>query len=286
MSATVHSALPAELAREAHLILGKAGLAHVAHGDGDPVRAAEHAVEDADAVALLGPFRSAHVGEAAEVVVGTGLALLAPAATAAGVTRPDEPGGEPGSPRDGGVLRLIARDTVVAQRIAADVAGAGRRALVLAGDHEYGVQLDGQLLLVGLPRTDDPVEADLIVLCGLAGAPEIDAARALSPLPIVAFDGVQGAELGEHPDVGVALPFAPVEGVEHRDQFRGAHHTRVAAGLVVAAVRGGATGRAAVLAALRALGPFDAHGDPVDPPVWLWRADRDWRLAPEGPFLD
>jgi hypothetical protein len=28
-------------------------------------------------------------------------------------------------------------------------------------------------------------------------------------------------------------------------------------------------------------GPFDAHGDPVDPPVWLWRADEDWALAPD-----
>lgn len=284
MSATVHSALPDDLTGEADAVLIAAGLDHVAHGDGDPVRAAQSAVDDPDALALLGPFRSAHVGEAAEVVVGTGLALLAPVATAAGVTRPDEPGGEPGSARDGGVLRLIARDTVVALRIAADVAGAGRRAFVLAGDHEYGVQLDGQLTLAGLPRAADPAGADLVVLCGLAGAPEIDAARALAPLPLVAFDGVQGADLGEHPDVGVALPFAPVEGVEHRDQFRGAHHTRVAARFVAAAVRGGATDRAAVLAAVRELGPFDEHGDPVDPPVWLWRADRDWRLAPEEPL--
>ena len=92
------------------------------------------------------------------------------------MTRPDEPGGEPGSPRDGGVLRLLARDTVVAQRIAADVRGAGRRALVLAGDHEYGVQLDGQLTLAGLPRADGRSDADLVVLCGLAGAPEVEAA--------------------------------------------------------------------------------------------------------------
>jgi hypothetical protein len=284
MSVTVHSALPPDLAGEAGSALAEAGLAHVAHGTRDPVGAAERAVQDPSAVALIGPFRSAHVAEAAEVVAGTGLALLAPAATAAGVTRPDEPGGEPGSPRDGGVLRLLARDTVVAQRIAADVRAAGRRALVLAGDHEYGDQLDRQLTLVGLPRADGLDGADLVVLCGLAGAPEIEAARALAPLPIIAFDGVQGADLGEHPDVGVALPFAPVEGVADRDQFRGAHHTRRAARLVAAAMRAGATDRAAVLAALRDLGPFDAHGDPVDPPVWLWRADRAWVLAPEAPL--
>jgi hypothetical protein len=29
---------------------------------------------------------------------------------------------------------------------------------------------------------------------------------------------------------------------------------------------------------LRAAGPFDEHGDPVDPPVWLWRPDREWVL--------
>ena len=32
---------------------------------------------------------------------------------------------------------------------------------------------------------------------------------------------------------------------------------------------------------LRELGPFDEHGDPVDPPVWLWRAAEDWTLEPE-----
>jgi hypothetical protein len=26
------------------------------------------------------------------------------------------------------------------------------------------------------------------------------------------------------------------------------------------------------------------HGDPVDPPVWLWRADAGWRLTPERPL--
>jgi hypothetical protein len=95
---------------------------------------------------------------------------------------------------------------------------------------------------------------------------------------------VQGADLGEHPDVGVALPFAPVEGVADRDQFRGAHHTRRAALLIVEALRAGATDRESVLAALQELGPFDADGDPVDPPVWLWRADRAWVLVPEAPL--
>ena len=91
---------------------------------------------------------------------------------------------------------MVARDTEVAARIAADVRARGRRALVVAGGHDYGVQLDGQLRLAGLPRTEDPAEADLVVLCGLAGAPRWTRAAALAPLPVVAFDGVQGAELG------------------------------------------------------------------------------------------
>src|SRR5256885_877779 len=57
-----------------------------------------------------------------------------------------------------------------------------------------------------------------------------------------------------------------------------------AAELVVAALQHGARDRLALLAALRALGPFDEHGDPVDPAVWLWRADADWGLTPEAPL--
>jgi hypothetical protein len=56
---------------------------------------------------------------------------------------------------------------------------------------------------------------------------------------------------------------------------------RRAASLVVEGLRPGAPDRAGLLAAMRAAGPFDAHGDPVDPPVWLWRADAEWDLVPE-----
>jgi hypothetical protein len=94
---------------------------------------------------------------------------------------------------------MIARDTVVAERIAADVRAQGQRAFVIAGEHEYGVQLDGQLRLAGLPRA-------------------------------------------------------------------------------------GAADRASLLRALRAAGPFDEHGDPVDAPVWLWRADASWVLQAERPL--
>jgi hypothetical protein len=33
-----------------------------------------------------------------------------------------------------------------------------------------------------------------------------------------------------------------------------------------------------------AAGSFDRHGDPIAPPVWLWRADPDWTLLPERPL--
>jgi hypothetical protein len=167
----------------------------------------------------------------------------------------------------------------VGARIAARVRAQGRRALVVAGDHDYGLQLDGQLRLAGLPRTDSAGDADLVVLCGLAGAPEIERAAALAPLPVVAFDGVQGADLGAGREVRLALPVAPAPGVVVGDALFFVEPTRRAASLVVAALRSGAADRAAALAEMRRLGPFDEHGDPVDPPVWLWRASDDWSLV-------
>ena len=59
---------------------------------------------------------------------------------------------------------------------------------------------------------------------------------------------------------------------------------RRAAELIVAALQTGVHDRAALLVALRALGPFDERGDPVDPPVWLWRADAQWKLTPDRPL--
>ena len=74
------------------------------------------------------------------------------------------------------------------------------------------------------------------------------------------------------------LPFSPGE------DPAGTTAARRAASLVVEALRGGARDRASLLAALRELGPFDEHGDPVDPPVWLWRAAEDWTLEPDRPL--
>jgi hypothetical protein len=278
----VHSVLPAGLTSVVAEVLGQAGVAHAGHGDGDPVGAASLAAGRPDAVALIGPFRSADVAEAVEATAPTGLPLVVPVATAAAVTRDDEPGCDDPARHRGTVLRILARDTVVAQRMAADVAARGRRAYVVAGGHEYGAQLDGQLELADLPRTEDHRDADVVVLAGLAGHPEVERAAALAPLPVIAFDGIQGADLGEARDVHVALPFGPDAGSD--GQVRLEPCVRRAAGLVAEAIRGGARDRAGLLRALRALGGFDAHGDPLDPPVWLWRADADWRLTPDRPL--
>jgi hypothetical protein len=271
----VHSVLPEKLTAAVAEVLDAAGVAHVAHDGDAPVEAGVAAARDDEAVALIGPHRSADVAEAVEATAPAGLALLAPVATWAGVTRDDEPGCDDPARHRGTVLRLIARDTVVAERIAAFVREAGQTALVVAGEHDYGVQLDGQLRMAGLPRTDDAGAADLVVLAGLADSPEIERAAALAPLPVVAFDGVQGADLGAGRDVSLAMPYAEGE------DFLGVSRARSAAELVAAALRSGAADRAAVLAALRELGPFDERGDPADPPVWLWRADDAWRLSAE-----
>ena len=266
----VHSVLPEALTAAVDAAL--AGVEHVPHAGMVDMRAAELAAGDPEALALIGPFRSAAVAEAVEATAPVGLPLLAPVATWAGVTRSDEPcEGDPARHR-GTVLRMLARDTEVAARLAEAVCAAGQVAWVVAGEHEYGVQLDGQLALVGLPRATDAGHADVAVLCGLAGGEEVERAAATG-LPVIAFDGVQGGS----PIAGLrlALPFAPGE------DFAGTTAARRAATLIAEALRGGAHDRASLLAALRERGPFDEHGDPVDPPVWLWRAAEDWTLQPE-----
>ena len=270
----VHSVLPEHLAAAAEA--GRGALEHVAHPAADPVRAAEAAAADPRALALIGPFRSREVAEVVDATAPVRLPLLAPVATWVGVTRADEPGSEADPARGRGtVLRMVARDTEVAARLAEDVRAAEQLAFVVAGEHEYGDQLDRQLDHVGLPRVEHPEDADLVVLCGLAGRPEVARAAVLG-LPVVAFDGVQDGE--PIPDCSVMLPFAPGQ------DPGGLAATTRAIGLVTAAWRGGAGDRAALLAAIRTAGPFDEHGDPVDPPVWLYRADSDWSVQPDRPL--
>jgi hypothetical protein len=281
--AVIHSILPSKLAAEVRSTLAAAGIAHHAHA-GDPIRAGEAAASDPYAVALIGPYRSRDVAETVEATAPARLPLLAPVATWAGVTRNDEPGCED-DPADhrGTVFRLIARDTVVASRIAEDVRRAGQRATVVAGTHEYGVQLDAQLSLFDLPRADAG-DADLVILCGLAGEPEIGRARALAPLPLIAFDGVQGSDVGPGRDVLLALPYAPRGDVDTADLFVGVGQARSAAELAVSVVQAGAQDRESFLAGLRTIGLFDDHGDLLGPPVWLWRAEPDWSLTAERPL--
>jgi hypothetical protein len=270
----VHTALPEPLEAAVEAALG--GVELVRHGPADHVRSAELAAADPAAAALIGPFRSRAVAEAVEATAPAGLPLLAPVATWVGITRSDEPGAEEYPARHRGtVLRMVARDSVVAARIAEDVQAAGKRALVVAGDHEYGEQVDRQLDHAALPRVDTPGEADLVVLCGLARSPEVERAAGLG-LPVVAFDGVQNGT--PIPDLALALPFAPDE------DMAGTTAAARAASLVATAIRGGAADRVATLSAIRIAGPFDEHGDPVDPPVWLYRASADWRLAPDRPL--
>src|SRR5947208_14260359 len=117
----VHVVLPSVLADAARGVLDAAGVEAALHEPTRPLRAAEAAAADADAVALIGPYRSADVAEAVEATAPRGLALLAPGATRAGVTRDDEPGCDDPARHRGTVLRLVARDTVVAARVAARV---------------------------------------------------------------------------------------------------------------------------------------------------------------------
>jgi hypothetical protein len=239
---TVHSILPPLLTGAVDEVLRAAGVTHVAHGDSDPVAAAAEAV-NAQARAVIGPFRSRAVAEALEVTAPARVPLLAPVATWVGVTRDDEPGCDDPADHRGTVLRLVARDTVVAQRIAARLGD--RPARVIAGDHEYGLQLDGQLRMAGLRRSED---ADVIVLAGLIGEPEVDRVRELAPLPVIAFDGIQG-EAFPAQEVELALVYAPGP--------TGVAEARRAAEIVL---------EGETLEGMRALG-FDEHGDPLDPLV-------------------
>src|SRR3954463_10031003 len=181
----VHIVLPDGLTRAVAEVLTAAGVEHVAQRDADPVQAAADAAGDDGAIALISPYRSAEVAEAVEATAPAGLPLVAPWATWAGVTRDDEPGCDDPADHRGTVIRMVARDSVVAARLAADLHESARRALVVAGDHDYGRQLDAQLRVAGVPRTDDPIAAELVVLAGLAGGPEIARAAELAPLPVV-----------------------------------------------------------------------------------------------------
>jgi hypothetical protein len=81
--------------------------------------------------------------------------------------------------------------------------------------------------------------------------------------------------------VWLALPHAPQDDLTVAQIMAGVGQARRAAALVAAGLRTGTREREGLLAAMRELGPFDEHGDPVDPPVWLWRVGQDWALVPD-----
>jgi hypothetical protein len=159
--------------------------------------------------AVIRPFRSRDVAEALEVTAEAGVPLLAPVTTWVGVTRDDEPGCDDHADHRRTALRLVTRDTVVAQRIAARL-----------GDRPARV---------------------------IAGEPEIQRARDLAPLPIIAFDGIQPKPFPDQ-DVEIALVYAPGP--------VGVAEARRAAEMVVATTD---------LAELKR--GFDEFGDPLDPQV-------------------
>lgn len=110
--------------------------------------------------------------------------------------------------------------------------------------------------------------------CGLAGEAEIEEARSLDPLPVVAFDGVQGVQLGSPGRaLLLALPFAPSATFPPDQLFAGIGQAGKAAKLVVEAQPQRCRRASPLLASLRASTRFDEHGDPVRPEVWLWNAD-------------
>src|SRR4051794_915802 len=73
--ASVHSVLPTALTTAADEVLRAAGVDHVVHEGTPPVEAAVAAARDAEALALIGPFRSSDVAEAAEATAPAGLPL-------------------------------------------------------------------------------------------------------------------------------------------------------------------------------------------------------------------
>jgi len=85
------------------------------------------------------------------------------------------------------------------------------------------------------------------VLAGLVGEPECEEARRRAPLPIIAFDGIQG-EVFPGQEVELAVVYAPGP--------TGVAEARRAAEMVVATTD---------LAELKK--GFDEHGDPLDPEV-------------------
>ena len=181
-------------------------------------------------VALVGPFRSRDVAEVVEATAPAGLPLLAPVATWAGVTRDDEPGCEDDPARHRGtVLRMLARDTEVAARLAADVRAPGSMRSCWRASTSTARSSTGSCAWSACRGPTTPQPPTWSCCAGWRAGRRSRAPRAAG-LPVVAFDGVQGG-----PPVSglrLVLPFAP------GDDPAGTTAARRAASLVADALRG------------------------------------------------
>jgi hypothetical protein len=148
---SVHSILADALTCAAPAELAVAAITHLAHDPTEPVAAATAAAGDRNALALLSPTAQAPSLRQSRRQHRPGLALLAPKATWAGVTRRRRPGlrRRRTPPRHSPTPRRARHRRGNANR---RLHAARQRALVIAGDHDYGHQLDGHLRLAGLPR--------------------------------------------------------------------------------------------------------------------------------------
>ncbi len=249
--ATVHSHLPEHLR---HIVTdGLGAIEHVAHG-GDHVRAAEAASADGGCVAFIGPLLSWQVAETAALLNEAGIPQLAIGATYSALTR-DKPGAYDGMPAslspagERSLFRLVPRDTAIARAVVAR----WPRARLVSDGTDYGRQIAAQLRMVGL--REDP-DARLTIYAGLwQSAPDL-------PRKVLGFEGA--AEEG-FPG-RLALPQRAGDGWSNQEAIIYAPQAREAATLVRGAVESGQS----VLAALRACGRFDEHGDTLERRVGLW----------------
>jgi hypothetical protein len=233
-----------------------AGLDHV------PESTAEAAAGDDGCVAFVGPWRSQTAASWAPALNAAGIVQVVPAGTWVGLTR-DEPGADPGVEklRPSGrptLVRGVPRDTVAC---AAIVANAPERLAVVHEHEDYGVQLAGQLRMVGLREAPDP---EAVVYCGIAGnAPD----ALLTGRRVYAFDGAQG--FGDA-HTRFVLPYRPREGYTDDEVLAFLPPVRDAADLVRGALEAG--DRGGVRDAVWELGRFDEHGDPPERRCGVWRS--------------
>ena len=251
-----HSFLPEHLQGIVGYGLG-GEIEHVAHS-GNPVRAAESAVEDDDCGAFLGPLLSWQVAETAAILNEAGIAQLAVGATYSALTR-DEPGADDRMPAslfptgERTLFRVVPRDTAIARAVVAQ----WPRARLVQDESDYGVQLASQLRMAGLE--DDPA-AKVTIYAGL-----FQTAPALFG-EVVSFEGAAAEGV---PGV-FAMPQRGGEGWSNEDAILYGPQAKEAAMLVYGSAMAGGPTRAGVLAGLRSCGRFDEFGDTRERRVGLW----------------